>query len=57
MLFPLFALALDLPERYFDDKVKIEVLEVLVLVEHSIDKEFRCHYECIALPAANRPCG
>lgn len=37
ILFPLFALSLDLPERYFDDKVQCRCNECYVIFGHSLN--------------------
>jgi hypothetical protein len=54
-LFPLFALALNLPQTFFDDKVWFSLL-LLVLSFNSIisDPKFSRNDEALALPASNR---
>lgn len=58
-LFPLFALALDLPENFFDDKVwrsfmsAARVARLLMWRRRNIDQERRCAHARAALPTAD----
>ena len=62
-LFPMFALALDLNEDFFDDKVLRRHLVRQVhsglgngspLLVHFLDKTFCCYHEGPSLPTSNR---
>ena len=52
-LFPIFALALNIPENFFDDKVRFLVMFFFAVNGAPADTTFRCLDETAALPPAN----